>query len=67
MIFEYLIKNIREILIIHSDQSKNKLKTIVKELDKYHSIIRKLPNIKELTSGTIKLYLRLKKLILTIF
>ncbi len=48
-------KNIREILIIHSDQSKNKLKTIVKELDKYHSIIRKLPNIKELTSGTIKL------------
>ena len=48
-------KNIREILIIHSDQSKNKLKTIVKELDEYHSIIRKLPNIKELTSGTIKL------------
>ena len=48
-------KNIREILIIHSDQSKNKLKNIVKELDKYHSIIRKLPNIKELTSGTIKL------------
>ena len=52
---EYNKKNIREILIIHSDQSKNKLKTIVKELDKYHSIIRKLPNIKELTSGTIKL------------
>ena len=48
-------KNIREILITHSDQSKNKLKMIVKELDKYHEIIRKLPNIKDLATGTIKL------------
>ena len=48
-------KNIREILITHSDQSKNKLKLIVKELDKYHGIIRKLPNIKDLATGTIKL------------
>ena len=48
-------KNIREILITHSDQSKNKLKLIVKELDKHHGIIRKLPNIKDLATGTIKL------------
>ena len=48
-------KNIREILITYSDQSKNKLKMIVKELDKYHEIIRKLPNIKDLATGTIKL------------
>ena len=48
-------KNIREILITHSDQSKNKLKLIVKELDKHHGIIRKLPNIKDLAAGTIKL------------
>ena len=48
-------KNIREILITHSDQSKNKLKLIVKELDKHYGIIRKLPNIKDLTAGTIKL------------
>ena len=48
-------KNIREILITHSNQSKNKLKLIVKELDKHHGIIRKLPNIKDLATGTIKL------------
>ena len=48
-------KNIKEILITYSDQSKNKLKSIVKELDKHHRIIRKLPNIKDLASGTIKL------------
>ena len=48
-------KNIREILITHSNQSKNKLKLIVKELDKNHGIIRKLPNIKDLATGTIKL------------
>ena len=48
-------KNIHEILITYSHQSKNKLKSIVNELDKYHSIIRKLPNIKDLASGTIKL------------
>ena len=48
-------KNIREILITHSDQSKNKLKLIVKGLDKHHGIIRKLPNIKDLATGTIKL------------
>ena len=48
-------KNICEILITHSDQSKNKLKLIVKELDKHHGIIRKLPNIKDLATGTIKL------------
>ena len=28
---------------------------IVKELDKHHGIIRKLPNIKDLAAGTIKL------------
>lgn len=48
-------KNIKEILITYSNQSKNKLKSIVKELDKHHRIIRKLPNIKDLASGTIKL------------
>ena len=48
-------KNIREILITHSDQSKNKLKSIVKELNKHHGIIRKLPNIRDLATGTIKL------------
>jgi len=31
------------------------LKSIINELNDYHGIIRKLPNIKELTSGTIKL------------
>ena len=48
-------RNIREILITHSDQSKNKLKSIVKELNKHHGIIRKLPNIRDLATGTIKL------------
>ena len=48
-------KKIREILITHSHQSKNMLKSIINELNDYHGIIRKLPNIKELTSGTIKL------------
>ena len=31
------------------------LKSIINELSDYHGIIRKLPNIKDLTSGTIKL------------
>ena len=48
-------KKIREILITHSHQSKNMLKSIINELNDYHGIIRKLPNIKDLTSGTIKL------------
>ncbi len=48
-------KKIREILITYNDQSKNKLKSIIKVLDKHHGIIRKLPNIKDLTTGTIKL------------
>jgi len=48
-------KNIKEILITYSNQSKNKLKSIIKELDEHHKIIRKLPNIKDLASGTIKL------------
>ncbi len=48
-------KKIQEILITYNDQSKNKLKSIIKVLDKHHGIIRKLPNIKDLTTGTIKL------------
>ena len=48
-------KKIQEILITYNDQSKNKLKSIIKALDKHHGIIRKLPNIKDLATGTIKL------------
>ena len=48
-------KNVEEILITFSDQTKNKLKEILSNLNSYHKIIRKLPNIKELASGTIKI------------
>ncbi len=48
-------KNVEEILITSSDQTKHKLKEIFSNLDSYHTIIRKLPNIKDLASGTIKI------------
>lgn len=48
-------KKIHEILVTYDNQSKNKLKSIMNELESHHGIIRKLPNIKDLTSGTLKL------------
>ena len=47
-------KDIEEILITITDQSRKGLRKIVNDLRDYQKIIRKLPNIRELASGKIK-------------
>jgi len=48
-------KNVKEILITNSYQKKNKLQNIVSDLKEHQKLIRKLPNIEELTNGKMKI------------
>ena len=48
-------KNIKEILLTNSYQKKNKLQNIVSNLKDHQKLIRKLPNIEELTNGKMKI------------
>ena len=47
-------KDVKEILITTHDQSREKLRKIINNLKNYQTKIRKLPNIKDLTSGKIE-------------
>ena len=48
-------KKISEILITSADQKKSMLVRIFNELNNFSKLIRKVPNIHELTNGTIRL------------
>ena len=51
-----ILKNdIKEILITNSHQTKTKIKKIIKDLKQHQKLIRKLPNIEELTNGKMKI------------
>ena len=48
-------KDIKEILLTNEYQKKNKLQKIIDGLKEHQKIIRKLPNIEELTNGKMKI------------
>jgi len=48
-------KNIKEILITSANQKRNKLRNIYNNIKPFQKLIRKVPNIKELTTGKTKL------------
>ena len=48
-------KDIQEILLTSLYQKKNKLQTIINDLKEHQKLIRKLPNIEDLTNGKMKI------------
>ena len=48
-------KDIKEILLTNEYQKKNKLQKIIDGLKEHQKLIRKLPNIEELTNGKMKI------------